>query len=314
MAALTGVAAAAVALPGHRGAGPAGAQATASGRPGAGPTAAHTTPSRESDAGSVLRGAALAAEHEQLLPARPDQFVYVESISQDSSETFPCDGKAGQKSCAPVVIPKAPSIRRVWQSVDGTRDGLLSERPRRGTSAWNNDPLTVCHPGAAPSSKIQARGASAQSPTCAGEPDPAYRGDLPTDVDAMVAYLDRQTPERPASDGPRQAWLFTTASDLLQDRYIPPASLAALFDALAKVPGITVTRGVVDLAGRSGIGVGYGQGGYRNELVFDPKTYALLANRSLTVRAVGGLRPGTVTYQLARIRVAIVDKAGQLPG
>ena len=308
-AVVVGAGLAAVALPGHR-TGSTGAQVTTT--RGAEPTGTRATTTRDPDGAAVLRDAALAAEHEQILPARPDQFVFVESISQDSSETYPCDGKTDQKNCAPVVMLRAPSTRRVWQSVDGTRDGLLSEQPRRGGGAWRNTPLTVC-PGAAPSRTTSVRGAETQAPTCASEPDPAYRADLPTNVDAMAAYLDQQTPERPDSYGPREARLFTTAGDLLQDRYLPPASLAAVFGALAKVPGLTVTRGVVDAAGRSGIAVGYARDAYRNELVFDPKTYAFLAARSVTVRAADGLRPGTVIYQLARLRVAIVDKAGQLP-
>lgn len=295
MAVLVGLAAAAVVLPGHR-TGPAGAQVAAGGAV---------------DAGSVLRSAALAAEHEQLLTARPDQYVFIESISRSSAQTFTCDGRAGAPSCAPAADP-SDRTRRVWLSVDGTRDGLLSERPVHG-GGWNDVPLTICRSTGVHAAPATG-GANRQSPVCSNEPDPAYRGDLPTGAAAMLAYLDRQTPVRPAADGRREAWLFTTAADLIRERYVPPAALGALFGALAKVPGMTVTRGVVDAAGRSGIAVGYAQGAYRNELVFDPKTYAFLANRSVALRAVDGLRAGAVTFELARLRVAVVDKPGQLPG
>jgi hypothetical protein len=156
---------------------------------------------------------------------------------------------------------------------------------------------------------------TSQTPECAPQRSSgAYRADLPTDADAMLAYLNQQTPARPASDGPREAWLFGTAADLIRERYVPPAALAALFGAMARIHGITVTHDVVDAAGRSGVSVGYEHRGYRNELLFDPRTYAYLANRSVAVRDVDGVPKGTVSYQEAQLRIAIVDKPGQSPG
>jgi hypothetical protein len=44
----------------------------------------------------------------------------------------------------------------------------------------------------------------------------------------------------------------------------------------------------------------------RSELIFDPKTYAYLGGRTVT-------KQGDVTGGAARLRIAIVDRAGQLP-
>jgi hypothetical protein len=123
----------------------------------------------------------------------------------------------------------------------------------------------------------------------------------------MLDYLTKNTDYKPDSGGTREAWLFGTASDLINEKYLPPASLAALFDALSRIPGITVTRKVTDAAGRSGIAVGYTQRGFRNEIVFDTKTYAFLARRAVAVPS------GNVDYEMARLRIAVVDRAGTLP-
>lgn len=124
----------------------------------------------------------------------------------------------------------------------------------------------------------------------------------------MLAYLTRG---EPAEMSPGNG-VFDRAGDLIGENYLPPASLTALFRALAKVPGITVTQNAVDATGRRGTSVGVGDG-TRRELIFDSATYAYLGERTVVLRDGDGLERGTVDGQMARLRIAIVDKPGQLP-
>ena len=96
------------------------------------------------DAAGILDRAALAAAHEPILPARPDQYVFVESIEGYHGETYDCDGKADQSHCTAIPGPVKRTLRQVWSSVDGTHDGLLRDRPAKSTGAWNETPIPFC--------------------------------------------------------------------------------------------------------------------------------------------------------------------------
>ncbi|BBH64137.1 hypothetical protein ACTI_08220 [Actinoplanes sp. OR16] len=272
---------------------PAGSPAPA---PAAGPSAAGLSPSGLSPSGlsssDVLLLAAAEARRAPVLTARPDQFVYTESISAWGGGTTHMDGT--QTYQRPV-----PMTRRSWQSVDGTRDGLLRQTPVDPT-AENPMPELA-------DSTIPACGA--QEMDVCGTAS-VYRTGLPTEAGAMRAYiygLDHggQTADYGA---------FENVADQLRESYVPPASLGALFEAAATIPGVAVLPGTVDLGGRTGIAVARADDGFRRELVFDPETYEFLGERLVAVRTTGlGDPPGTVAGFTAQLRVAIVDRAGALP-
>src|SRR5262249_53108412 len=148
---------------------------------------------------------------------RPDRYVFVESVTQFVTIASAADGKT-------TISLDPPKLRRIWLSVDGTRDGLLRERPMSDPNAWSETPLN-------------------------GPEPPAYRRDLPTDTDAMLAYLYHNS----HGQNPRDQQAFITVGDLIREAYIPPAALSALFSAAARIPGVTVERGAVDASGRHGI-------------------------------------------------------------
>lgn len=220
------------------------------------------------EAARLLRNAALTAAELPPLAARPDQFVYVESVTAWSMTIVHADGTVTQGT--PV-----PTLRRIWLPVAGTRPGLLRERPRSG-GAWNSTPLSGYQP-------------------------PVYLVQLPTTADGMLAYLYRNS----HGQNPRDVQAFITAGDLIREAYLPPAALAAVFEAVARIPGVTVVHGVHDAAGRPGVAVGLGGRRGRDELIFDAGTYRYLGERELA--------GGQVAGQAAQLRVAIVDSAGQVP-
>jgi hypothetical protein len=253
-----------------------------------------------SAAALVLRRAALTAEHEPLLAARPDQYVYVESIFVNTPNRR-MDNRAFQDE-----------TQRAWTSVDGSRDGLVRGEPRSGSGRKTEAPIEGCSTvtGVTGGTEL-SRGK--QSVTCT--PVPGYRDDLPTSADAMLTYLRQQMAMSEAGVDE-----FIVAASLIQRAYVPPASLAALFQALTRVPAITVAKGVTDAAGRAGVSVGVGVGEGRRELIFNPQTYAYLGYRATAVRFPGApktteapSRQDVPSRQSAYLRVAIVDRVGQLP-
>ncbi|WP_430783729.1 CU044_5270 family protein [Actinoplanes sp. G11-F43] len=241
---------------------------------------------------SVLLLAAAEARRETALPARPDQFVYVESYIEYHSTITNADGSE-------TIEPLVPKHREIWQSADGTRDGLLRQRPRdpgipNPDPEMANSPISVCQ-GVEPGEACPVR--------------PAYPRDLPADAAAMRAHLDRAyTGGQPADRG-----VFVAATDLLTEVYVPPAVQAAIFEALATVPGAQVQEGGTDLAGRPGIAVGHVLDGARYDLIFDAGDYHYLGKREVLVEAYRDVPAGTVNGQSARIRVAVVDRPGDRP-
>jgi hypothetical protein len=137
---------------------------------------------------------------------------------------------------------------------------------------------------------------------------------LPTEPHALLAVIARQvatpTGEQDAEasvtniSGPRQ----TTEAQLDFDYLTwilwnarlggPPAALAAVYRAMATLPGITVQHGITDAAGAPAVGVS-ADGGY-NQLLLSPVTYQVTGWRWLSdgvvPRGRGGyprVRPGT---------------------
>lgn len=225
------------------------------------------------NAAAVLHNASLAALRAPDQVPGPKQFIFSESTES---------GALGY-----------PLRRQVWYSVDGNQVGLLRSRPSAGGS-WTEEEV---HFGKDPES---------------GHPDPWYIADLPTDAEAMLDFLyesaDAYSGRKSVPNEARNDKIWKNAQGLIADRYMRPESRAALFGALAKLPGSQVVKDVADSTGRRGVAVGPAFTGEPvvAQLVFDAKTYEFLAVRHVDAN-------GKFIAETAYLRLAIVDKAGDLP-
>lgn len=136
---------------------------------------------------------------------------------------------------------------------------------------------------------------------------------LPTDP----AQLRRLIVERKVEGGPAgDAETFTIIGDLLRETYAPPALRAALYQIASQLPGIDLIGTVNDDAGRTGTAVGYTSNGYRQELIFDPSTSALLGERSVITdpaKAKMGAPAGTVIGWATYLTSGIVNSTSARP-
>ncbi|MEV8636941.1 CU044_5270 family protein [Streptosporangium sp. NPDC051023] len=164
---------------------------------------------------------------------------------------------------------------------------------------------------------------------------------LPTDPDRLLAHVkgDGHWATKPEGDpGEREhpdARAFRVLSVYLdQEVPVPPRLEAAIFRALAKIPGVRTETGVRDALGRPGIGVAYepgapgapgvgteydgkGQVIARSYLVLDPTTYHYLGRRvdylrDETFRGEVMFSKGNF-YASAEVVAGVVDEAGRLP-
>lgn len=171
-------------------------------------------PSAAADPVTVLRNAAAAALKSPDTPPRPGQFLYTKTKQPDGE-------------------------RESWRSADGTHDGLIT------MADGSSFPLPGCRNGRAQVYKGEVPLDGVLEPCT---PSPGHRADLPTDADAMFAYLTA------GHDGDFTA-MGKDVLSLANESYLSPAVRAALFGAAAKVPGLRAVDHVRDAAGRPGIGI-----------------------------------------------------------
>jgi hypothetical protein len=139
--------------------------------------------------------------------------------------------------------------------------------------------------------------------------------DLPTDADELLRVLQA----RPRRAGvPDAATVFVLASDLLRQPLAPPDLRAALYQVIARLPGIDVLGPTTDPIGRQGVAVGITtrESGTleRWVLIFNAETSAVLAEQRLlleTDRSVDTPVPLRSNVELAR---ATVSAIGRRPG
>lgn len=248
--------------------------------PSSGGGAENRPPGKETVA--LLEDIALAAEHEKSYgPIRDDQFVYV-----DSTVSF------SQSDGGKVTVQPLHRLE-MWMSVDGLHTGMGRET---GRGTWKLEPDV--------------------KPGQTGWEVSAFYNHvktLPTDADAMYDYLYKTAPKYSGQE--RYQAMFVLVGDLLKESIVPPEQSAALFRAVARIPGVTVVENAEDAAGRHGVAIARKDpdNPSRDEWIFDRESYEFLGERSVATDDYADIEEGTVTSDTAVLRRAVVDKAGQRP-
>ncbi len=144
-------------------------------------------------------------------------------------------------------------------------------------------------------------------------PTDVWIAGLPRDPDRLYERLRADATALSASD----EWgmeMLTTAIGALRSGRLPAERRAALYRALAKVPGLVITDRAANLDGR--IGVAYGiegaKGGVREEALVDPRNGEYIGSRWVAVRAGGGFPAGHV-LSFSAVSAAVVDSLGSAP-
>jgi len=115
--------------------------------------------------------------------------------------------------------------------------------------------------------------------------------------------------------------MFTLVADALRDTdgAAPDSSLAlrvALYEVAARIPGAELVGPATDRVGRHGVAVAYVDSKIheRHELIFDPKTSALLGEEYVELEGNSyGYPAGTVTGCATYGSSAVVNRLGARP-
>jgi hypothetical protein len=244
---------------------------------------------------------------------RPDQWVYTKELRVEYGGHKPftielwdrVDGKKVARPTSDRRTAGAPNVRRERMQLLPVPQGCPPGQPQRirpavGLGHWFPNPAAV-----------------------------------PTDPDGLLTAVYQLVKEPACAPIPVgdtvQDRAFMLIDGMLQT--VQPAEVrAALYQALAKIPGVTVTQGAT-AAGRRGVAFsraaaieGSGSSGWlRLEIILDPTTYRYLGARHVVTRdhfipntpsGSKGTRfhKGQVLVSRAQLALAIVDAPCQRPG
>ena len=246
-------------------------------------------------AAAVLSRAASIAATDPI--ARPDQWYAITTTGFHLMASTGVDKDSPSSSSSWLV----GSRRTEYVAVDGSRPTWVVEtsgdtarliagagdRPQRTSDTWT--------------SNLAPR----DIPSTWQVPSPAFLAALPRDVDALRARLYADTQGAGSSaDGE----VLVAVADVLRSGLVTADLRSSLYRVLETVPGVEVTSESVRVGNVTGVGIGRLEdvNGLRQELVVDPATGQVVAEREIAVRDVDGIPAGTVIGQTTVTRT-IVD-------
>ncbi|MFC7586333.1 CU044_5270 family protein [Nonomuraea antimicrobica] len=231
---------------------------------------------------------------------RPDQWIYIERRVQGVPQ--PTQGEVQTPG-----TPLESRVGRSWTRADGKEVAVFED------------------------------GELVRSPTGGGMPplDYATVAALPTDPGALLAWMYENLGDIPRSDEDRHNSAYRLLGSLLAQNLVPPAQEAAVYRALARIPGVTVNPDAVDVDGRPAVAVSRTEDGWvSHELLLDRSTYTYLGERSIAsadhtapgpgTRVEEGrkivnmghayaIKKGTIMTLAVRLDIGVTDRPGVKP-
>jgi hypothetical protein len=146
------------------------------------------------------------------------------------------------------------------------------------------------------------------------QPDPSFVAALPTDPEALYQRARADAVELEYEQVDEGTLTLLTDAAISGSPHLTPALRAALFRAIAFVPGVELGGTVSTLWGDQGQVVSRVEPtrGIRTEIIFDPAGGDLLGSRDVAVDGGSGLPAGVVFHEQAR-RSGVVGAVGERP-
>lgn len=263
-----------------------------------------STPSA-SAAQIVLRHAAAETIKYSDPVAGPGQYLHLRKYSRWQS----CSGgKMDVEQNGQLVPTESPFV---CEPFDDTRDLYM---PTDSGSDWVMH-VVIMGTGQTPGTDVVRRVADGKSDEVDLRQMVDVPSGIPADGDAAYKWIDGQY--RGGSSN-RDEDDFVRITDILRTGVVPAAPRAALLEALAKVPGVTVTGDVANLDGIKGVAIGRSEAareGGRQEIIIDPNTGLVLGERTLAGKGKWehAWGPDGLTG-LTAFQLTVVDQVPALPG
>jgi hypothetical protein len=281
-----------------------GVSVTTDSRPAEAPLSQRTS---AEDPADLLERIAVAAGKQPSGEIRNDQFIY----TKREIYHWKVDPEKGvPDGCVTTLEGYEYGVRELWESVDGQQEGLS-----RG-------------PGS--NGEVEEQQLAPQLPGKNTVNFYRQAEELPTDPEAMRRWLYGLDPgEKPSGAKSADVNAFAKAGNLLTTSLLPPKVAAALYRAIAEIPGVMAVEDAKDAAGRTGVAVVMdtsgaigtairgSQGPARAELIFDERSLAYLGesvvNLAAPKRKCDPLEAGELVSSTAVLARGVVDTTGQRP-
>jgi hypothetical protein len=211
--------------------------------------------------------------------------------------------------------PAPQGVFQVWTTADATRAAYLANGKVSFFPCGQTGPGIGCQSIGQPVPALLPNGQGTGLFEVTGKMPISYAGlkSLPRSPAALDRYL-ASLPLR--GWGPVPVREFEVIKDLLITYVLPPALTAELYRALGNLPGVTIDRHAVDVAGRTGFGfqitLPRAMGGEIDQLILDPKTYDVMGQQ-LVLAPSAGAAAGRVLSGTAVLKSALVSGPGVTP-
>jgi hypothetical protein len=245
------------------------------------------------NAEDLAHAAAVQAAAEPDTRPRPDQWSYAKSVLADSSQ-----GSGGSLFGPP---DRRVTVER-WSRVDGKQSAIIDK------------------------GRLQIRNLSAMEQSGSPRSDYPYLLSLPDDSDALLdqvyKVVDSEGGQKPADEA-RASRAFQIIDVFMRDSALPLKLRAAMYGALAKIPGVRYEAKAADIQGRPGVTLYRIEEGYlRSEIMVNPKTYEYMGFRFIAIKnhvsqgtdergAQDVTKKGQILGWGGLLKATIVDRAGQ---
>lgn len=275
-------------------------------------------PETVTPAAAALRDAADAARAQDGI--KPGRYLYVRSVNASLAIGAVDDSDSERfLDCCEVLVPH---VRELWLG-DEPGDArlrerrvgelqFLSEEERERWIQLGRPELVAKTPFSGILDDLPAHG--------------WYHGplDLPSDADAIYEQFEEAADSyisQPGASGDVDIGgaMFLHFSDVLREARATPEQRAAAYEALARVPGVSLVGETTDRFGRRGVAVAMDFLDnepflFRHELIFDPETADLLEERAevLPGNEHRGLPAGLIE-SYATYEYAVVGALGKRP-
>jgi hypothetical protein len=137
------------------------------------------------------------------------------------------------------------------------------------------------------------------------DPTQKWLDTLPRDPAKLYALLKKDAPHNSRGDAEYLAY----AADALRSGLLPADLRVALYKALTRLHGLTVTQNQTTLDGRTGTALGINDGTTIQEIIVDSTTGQFIGERQVYAHAADGLPKGAVMSS-SSVAVTIVSAIG----
>ena len=129
---------------------------------------------------------------------------------------------------------------------------------------------------------------------------------LPDNPDALHDYLYSHV----SGDQSKDQEVYGEIRQLLIYGLVPAKVRGAMYEVLAEIPGVYLSAGRANLAGRTGVGISLldSSGNYIQQLIIDPMTGLMIGTRDLGINAAGTV-PAGVSQDWTAVTTSVVDSA-----